>query len=296
MPTISVCIPTYNRKDYLKETLESVFRQTYKDYEVIVLDDGSTDGTEEMIKDMEFPVRYCWQENRGDAGAKNAAIKMAKGQYVSLLDSDDLLFDDALARLISKIDGQEDRIAYGPYIRVDENGKYLGCDKRRQYSGQITKELFQNIFVHPNGSLFPRDIFLKGAGFDETLPVCSDYSLFLDLSIKYEFVALSKPTFKHRRHRSNISEYNYRNHMIELKLLEDFYLNKGGKQKMSQELAFKRLAKQAYRAGKCAVNKKNYLHANDILKKSLSYKFSLKAVWMLFKMKFLRLLFREQSV
>ena len=145
MPTISVCVLTYNRKDYLKETLESVFRQTYKDFEVIVLDDGSSDGTEEMIKGMKFPVRYYWQENKGDAGAKNAAIKMASGKYVSLLDSDDLLFDDALAWLISKIDGQEDCIAYGPYIRIDENGKYLGRDKRKQYSASsdVYKRLYE---------------------------------------------------------------------------------------------------------------------------------------------------------
>jgi len=283
MPTISVCIPTYNRKNYLKETLESVFRQTYKDFEVIVLDDGSTDGTEEMIKGLEFPVKYCWQENRGDAGAKNAAIKMAEGKYVSLLDSDDLLFDDSLARLISKIGDQENCIAYGSYIRIDENGKYLGRNKRRQYTGQITKELFRNIFVHPNGSLFPREIFLKGAKFDESLSVCSDYSLFLDLSTKYEFVALSKPTFKHRRHRSNISGYNYQNKMIELKVLEEFYFNKGGRQKVPQGLAFKRLAKQAYRAGKCAIREKKYSEAKKILNKSLSYKSSLKAVLLLLK-------------
>lgn len=70
MPAVSVCIPTYNRKDYLKETLQSVFAQTYKDYEVVIVDDGSTDGTEEMIKTADYKVRYYWQENVGEAAAK----------------------------------------------------------------------------------------------------------------------------------------------------------------------------------------------------------------------------------
>ncbi len=67
-PKVSICIPTYNRKDYLKQTIESVFAQTYIDYEVILVDDGSTDGTAEMLKSTGLPIRYYWQENSGELG------------------------------------------------------------------------------------------------------------------------------------------------------------------------------------------------------------------------------------
>ena len=67
MPTVSICIPTYNRKYYLKEALKIAFAQTYKDYEVVIVDDGSTDGTEEMIKNIGFNVRYYWINNVGQS-------------------------------------------------------------------------------------------------------------------------------------------------------------------------------------------------------------------------------------
>ena len=85
-PKVSVCIPTYNRKDYLKEALESVFAQTYKNYEVVIVDDGSTDGTEDMLKDADYDVRYYWQKNSGDAAARNKSIELAQGKSITFID------------------------------------------------------------------------------------------------------------------------------------------------------------------------------------------------------------------
>ncbi len=156
-PKVSVCIPTYNRKDYLKETLESAFAQTYKDYEVIVVDDGSTDGTEDMVKQLGVPVNYYWQKNSGDAAARNKLIELARGQYISFIDSDDLLLPDAIEKLGKIMQTEdEDVIAYGSYLRIDQNGKVYGRCKRKLYSGNITKYLFQTVLVHSCGSMFPK--------------------------------------------------------------------------------------------------------------------------------------------
>ncbi len=103
MPKVSICIPTYNRRDYLRETLESIFVQTYKDYEVVMVDDGSTDGTEQMIKKSKYPIRYFWQENLGVAKARNKLIELAKGEYITFIDSDDLLFQYAVGDLMNLI-------------------------------------------------------------------------------------------------------------------------------------------------------------------------------------------------
>jgi len=286
---ISVCIATYNRKEYLKEAIESVFRQTYQDLELIVLDDGSTDGTEELIASFDLPIRYYKQSNHGIPQPYNRLVELAKGDYICFLDSDDIFFDDALERLVNGVDGSEQRIAYGSYVRIDENGAEIGYDKKKLYSGDITEKLFQKIFVHCVCTLIPRRIFQEHQGFNTDYRVCFDYASNLALSSKYQYVALERPAFKRRRHVSNISGYNYRNHMTELKVLEDFYFTKGGKQKIPPKVAFKRLAKQACRAGKCAVNEKTYPQARDILKKSLSYKFSFKAMWLLLKTSVLRL-------
>ena len=82
VPNVSVCIPTYNREHLLKETLESVFAQTYKDFEIIIVDDGSTDDTKQMLEKNNFNVRYHWQKNAGDAAARNKLIELAQGKKI----------------------------------------------------------------------------------------------------------------------------------------------------------------------------------------------------------------------
>lgn len=285
---ISVCIATYNRKDYLKEALESVFRQTYKDFEVIVLDDGSTDGTEEMVASLNYPIRYYKQVNHGQPQPNNRLADLARGRYICFLDSDDVFLDDALERLFLAVDGADDKISYGSYIRIDENSKEIGVDKKRLYSGDITEKLFQKIFVHCVCTLFPRKLFLEQGGYNPNFRVCFDYDLNLMLSLKFPYIALDLPAFKRRRHSCNMSGYNYQNHMTELRVLEDFYFNKGGRDKVKVPIAFNRLSKQAYRAGKCAIAEKEYNQAALALKKSLSYRLSFKGLWLFLKLKCIR--------
>jgi glycosyltransferase involved in cell wall biosynthesis len=277
-PAVSVCIPTYNRKDYLKETLQSVFSQTYKNYEIIVVDDGSTDGTEEMIKQLGHNVRYHWQENAGDAAARNKLIELAVGKYISFLDSDDLLTPDAIERLtIVSQQETEPVIVYGPYLRIDQNGNVIGKSKRKLYSGFVTKYLFQDVLIHSCGSMFPKAVLKEAGGFDTSLPVCSDYDLWLRLSLKYRFIALPQPTFKRRRHPGNISGRSMQNRITELEVLEHFYYEKGGYKVVPKRQAFRRLSKQAYRAGKSALTD-DPQKAKELLVKSLRLHPTLKTI------------------
>ena len=98
MPRVSVIIPAYNRADLIEETLDSVFAQTYRDYEIIVVDDGSTDDTRAVLAPLAAAgkLRYTYQENAGLPAARNTGIRMAAGQYVAFLDSDDLFTPDKL--------------------------------------------------------------------------------------------------------------------------------------------------------------------------------------------------------
>ena len=223
MPLISVCIPTYNRREYLIETLDSILAQTYKDYEIIIVDDGSTDGTSEMIKNFDFPIRYHWQENAGDAAARNKLVELANGKYISFIDSDDLLMHDALERMIRAMKHEtEDVIIYGTYLGIDENGNHVKRRKRKLYSGYITKDIFQDIFVHTCGSMIPKRILQNCDPFNVSLKVCSDYAMWLHLSLKHRFIALSEPTFKRRRHNNNLSTASFENRLTELQVLEKF--------------------------------------------------------------------------
>ncbi len=269
MASVSICIPAYNRKDYLKETLKSVFAQTYKDYEVVIVDDGSTDGTDEMIKQAGYNVRYYWQENAGDAAARNKLVELARGRYISFLDSDDLLFHDAIERMMAVIDTQtEDVIVYGPYVAIDQNGNICRRRRKKLYSGYITQHLFESILVHSCGSLFPKKILEEAGGFGTSLPVCSDYALWLQLSLKYRFIALSKPTFKRRRHTDNLSKRSFINRKTELNILENFYYNGGGKELVPPKIAMRRLSKEGYRAGRCALREGSTETASSLLAQS----------------------------
>ena len=269
MPTVSICIPTYNRKDYLKETLESVFGQTYKDYEVVVVDDGSTDGTGEMIKSAGYDVRYYWHENQGEAATCNKLIKLAKGQYISFIHSDDLLTPDSIERMVYVMDSEsEDVIVYGNYIRIDEHGNICGRSKRKLYNGYIVQNLFDDVIVHPNGSMFPKRVLEEIGGFDTSLKASYDYKLELQLSLKYRFIALSEPTFKRRRHSSNTSQDSFANRKAELDMLSDFYYHGGGKEVVPKRTAMKRLSKESYRAGRWAIKEGINDQAYELLRQS----------------------------
>lgn len=280
-PAVSVCIPAYNREIYLKETLQSVFAQTYKNYEVVVVDDGSTDGTEKMIKQLGRNIRYHRQENAGDAAARNKLIELAVGKYISFLDSDDLLTPDAIERMTIVSQGEaEPVIVYGPYLKIDQYGNIIGKSKRKLYSGFVTKYLFQDIFIHSCGSMFPKAVLKEAGGFDTSLPVCSDYDLWLRLSLKYRFIALPQPTFKRRRHPGNLSGRSVQNRITELKVLEHFYYERGGYKVVPKRIAMCRLGKQTYRAGKCALASEPQ-KAKELFVKSLRFHPSLKAMFYL---------------
>jgi len=269
MPTVSICIPTYNRREYLRETIASVLAQTYKDYEVIVLDDGSTDGTKEMVENIGYQLGYYWQENRGEPATCNRLIELAQGRYISFIHSDDLLVPDAVERMTNVMDTEpEEVVVYGNYLRIDENGNVCGRSKRRLYSGHITRQLFEDIIVHPNGSMFPKTVLEEAGGFDTSLKASYDYKLELKISLKYRFIALKEPMFMRRRHSGNTSQDSFANRKAELDMLTEFYHNGGGKEVIPQHLAAKRLSKEAYRAGRWAIKEGAYEQARQLLAQS----------------------------
>jgi len=250
MVAVSLCIPTYNRKEYLEDTLASVFAQTYKDYEVIVVDDGSTDGTREMMEKGSYGVRYYRQENMGEARTCNRLISLATGRYISFVHSDDLLVPDAIERMVNTAEADGGNvIVYGNYFRIDEAGNVLGRCKRKLHSGYITPRLFEDIIVHPVGSLFPRKALEEVGGLDISLEASYDYKIELQLSLRYRFIALDEPTFMRRRHRSNNSQDSFANRKAELDVLLEFYCGGGGKDVVPRRIAMKRLSKESYRAG-----------------------------------------------
>ena len=268
-PNVSICIPTYNRREYLRETLVSIFAQTYKNYEVVIVDDGSTDGTEEMIKDAGYDVRYYWVSHIGQYAVRNKLIELAQGEHITFLDSDDLLFPDTIERLIKALETNgPNTIAYGSYVGIDEKGKYVKRKQRCLPSGNIAAELFEFIYVHSCGMMCAKTLFKEVGGFDTSLKCCAFYKLLLKLSVKYKFIMVQGPTFKRRRHKGNVSNRSLLGCKTELEVLEDFYLNGGGKEIVPQCRAMKRLSQEGYRAGRCAIREGMYDQARQLLSQS----------------------------
>lgn len=145
-------------------------------------------------------------------------------------------------------------------------------------SGNITKHLFKTILVHACGSMFPKKILKKTTVFDTSLKVCSDYDLWLSLSLDYRFVALDHPTFKRRRHHNNLSESSFENCLTELQVLKRFYYEKGGKEVITEKTAMKVFSKEGCRAGRCAIKEGLHDQTCQLLRQSFRQHPNLKSL------------------
>ena len=194
MPTISVIIPTYNRANYITKAINSVLSQSYKDYEIIVVDDGSTDNTCQIIKNYNTKITYIFQENKGPSAARNLGILHANGKYISFLDSDDIWKKHKLRVQIDTIIKNPDiKINYTQEIWI-RNGIRINQKKiHSKHDGWIFEQCLPLCIISPSSVIIHREIFNKTGLFDENLIVCEDYDLWLRISADYPIKYIEKP-------------------------------------------------------------------------------------------------------
>lgn len=208
--TVSVIIPTFNRSQRIFKALHSVFLQTYPHKEVIVIDDGSTDDTKTLVKT--FPqVNYYWQKNRGVSAARNLGIKKARGEWIALLDSDDCWKEDKLAKQMSAFE----KAPHYKICHTNEewvrNGEVLQKKKKhRKYGGWIFQKCLPLCIISPSSVMIHRSLFTKVGRFDETLPACEDYDMWLRITSLYPILYLDeKLTIKHGGHEDQLSQKHW---------------------------------------------------------------------------------------
>jgi len=194
MVEVSVIIPTYNRASFLKEAIESVLSQEYSNYELIIIDDGSTDNTKEIIKLFEGKLRYYYQPHRGVSSARNAGLKLAQGNFIAFLDSDDLWKKEKLKVQMEFMKKHpEIKVCYTEEIWIRKGVRVNPKKKHKKYSGWIFDKVVPICLLSLSSALFRKELFDEIGVFDENLPACEDYDLGLRIACKYPIHLIEEP-------------------------------------------------------------------------------------------------------
>ncbi|MCD6184386.1 MAG: glycosyltransferase [Deltaproteobacteria bacterium] len=193
-PQISVIIPTYNRGWILKEAVDSVLSQHYTDFELIVVDDGSTDNTLALLQTYKGRLKILQQENLGVSAARNLGIENSCGQYIAFLDSDDLWLPEKLSfQLEFFILHREALICQTEEMWIRNGVRVNPGKKHKKISGHIFEQSLALCLVSPSAVMVDRRLFEEIGMFDENLPACEDYDLWLRTTLKYPVFLLDKP-------------------------------------------------------------------------------------------------------
>ena len=188
---ISVIIPTYNRGEVLERAIKSVLAQTYKNYELIVVDDGSTDNTHSILRKYKDKIRFYSKLHGGVSSSRNFGLEKAEGTWVAFLDSDDYWLPEKLERQMEFLQKNPDILVVQTDEKWIRNGVPVNpMKKHRKYSGWIFEQCLPLCIVSPSAVMIHQLVFNDVGVFDEDLPVCEDYDLWLRISLKYQIALL----------------------------------------------------------------------------------------------------------
>lgn len=191
---VSVIIPTLNRAPILKKAIKSVLAQTWQDFELIVVDDGSHDDTADVVAKFANRITYIRQENRGPAAARNLGIKKSRRPFLAFLDSDDWWDKEKLAIQLREMQQDPTYLISHTQEVWYKNGSLLNQKKRhKKFHGYIFDRCLSLCVVSVSTAMVRRELFEEVGLFDEGLPCCEDYDFWLRVSAKHPFHLIDKP-------------------------------------------------------------------------------------------------------
>lgn len=211
-PDITVLMPVYNAEQYLEESIESVINQTYNNFELLIINDGSTDSSEQIVKNIDDP-RITLVNNDGNRGliyTLNKGIELAKGSYIARMDSDDICHPARLDRQIRFLQGNEDVAMAGTFVEIiDDNGKLIDHGDYPVQSTEIRHTLLEYCcFCHPS-VMYRKDAVLAAGGYRSEFRHAEDYDLWLRIAECYPVANVPEYLLKYRMHSSQVSYANH---------------------------------------------------------------------------------------
>jgi len=257
-PLVTVVIPTFNRANFVRQAIESVLQQRFQDYELIVVDDGSTDGTRAVIESLGPRVRYLYQSNQGAAAARNFGVRHARAPWIAFQDSDDLCAPDHLESLYGYVRDHPDCgmvFGNGAYLDGPQHNRntIIPAKKSRhlEATGVTLQDLFAKSIVRLQASIILKSAYDAVGGMDDSLRICHDLDLFFRLSMRVPIKYLDRTVFFYRKHDSNISGNEELRVMENIKVIEKFLSDfPAARDRIGRRNVARRLAYRYYRLAK----------------------------------------------
>lgn len=279
-PAVSVVIATYNRANYLRETIDSVLSQRFQDFELIVVDDGSTDETREIVAPFGPRVRFIYQENRGPSAARNLGVRHARAEWISFQDSDDLCAPNHLELLYGYARGYAERgmvFANGAYLEGPEHNRETiipaakSC--RLAERGVRLEDLFDKSIVRLQAALISKACYDAVGGHDESLRISMDLDLSFRIFNRFPVAYFDEVVFFYRKHENNTSRNQElrisENIRVIRKLLTE---NPGAEATLGKRRVAARLAYRYYRLAKGRRKSGDREGAQEALKHAVNYR------------------------
>ena len=208
MPLVSVIIPSFNRAYLLERAINSVLGQTFTDFELIVVDDGSTDSTRELLSQFRDRLLPLFQEHCGVSAARNAGVKRSSGELLAFLDSDDEWLPDKLLRQVRMYDAKDALfICHTDEIWIRDDKKVQQKKVHQKQGGRFFERALQRCLISPSSVMISRTLLDRVGWFDESLPAAEDYDLWLRVTAHYEVAFVpERLVIKHGGHSDQLSE------------------------------------------------------------------------------------------
>jgi len=266
LPKVSAIVPCFNRGQFIGQTIESILAQTYPNIEIVVIDDGCTDGSREILetfaargvlKVLEHPGR----ENRGQSAGINLGLANTTGDYVGILDSDDLWLPEKVDEQVIFLETHpEIGLVYGNGEAIDSKGRHLYAIYRQGHheSNHPERVLLDCYFFVPTNSLVRRTVFNKTGGFDESLRASQDHDMAIRIAEAAKLAYVDRKWFRYRRHDASISRNN-----ANLRWVNGFTILEKASQRFPYAKATlrKRRGVLHFRLGQCHIESRQWLRA-----------------------------------